>query len=566
MKSWGVLIAAGLVIALPFIFRRPPPTGDWREGDPVLVIISPHNEAIRYEFARGFSQWMQEQGKPPVKIDWRIVGGTSEISRYLNAEMQASFKGWWVREGNDWPRGAADVITNRRFKPDEDQPGLTEVWKALRDEDDVEKFGTGLDLFFGGGVYDHSRAGREGLTVVPWPDGVPEHILNSESGHLVLPEGMSGEVWRAPTFLGTALSTFGIVANLDREVDLKVPSTPERWADLTRINYFKELGVSDPTKSGSIAKAFEMMIHQQMIETVREAGFSKEDVFALEKDLDKAPEEYTEALREGWLRGLNLVRQIGANARYFTDSASKVPIDVSMGNAAVGLAIDFYGRYQAETSRNPDGSQRMVYVNPTGGSSVSADPISLLRGAPNRELAIQFMEYVVSVEGQKLWNYRPGTPGGPEKFALRRLPIRRDFYPSELPEFQTSYEAHASHYSDPLGDPAVDPYTLAKQFEYTPRWTARHFSIQRDLIRAMCLDSAEELRAAWAAIEQAGGPEAVPEAMEVLMTFPPGLTWESAQGPDYKSSRRMDYMREWVIFFRDQYKKAQKLAEEASNA
>jgi ABC-type Fe3+ transport system substrate-binding protein len=377
---------------------------------------------------------------------------------------------------------------------------------------------------------------------------------------------MSGEIWRGETFLGTALSTFGIVANLDREVDLKLPSSPEAWEDLTRINYFKELGVSDPTKSGSIAKAFEMMIHQQMIETVRAAGFSSEDVLRLEEQPDEAPAEYTEALREGWLRGLNLVRKIGANARYFTDSASKVPIDVSMGNAAVGLAIDFYGRYQAETSRNPDGSQRMVYVTPRGGSSVSADPISLLRGAPNRDLALSFIEYVVSEEGQKLWNYRPGTPGGSEKFALRRLPIRRDFYPSDIPEFQASFEQHEPNYSDPLGDPTVNPYTLALQFQYTPRWTARHFSIQRDLIRAMCLDAAEELTAAWSAIDAAGGPEAVPEAMEVLMTFPPGLTWESALGPDYASSRRMEYMREWVIFFRQQYRKAEQLAKEASRA
>lgn len=566
MKSWGVLLAAGLVIALPFIFRRPPPTGAWEEGDPVLIVISPHNEAIRYEFARGFSNWMQEQGEPPVKLDWRVVGGTSEISRYLNAEMQASFKGWWQRQGNEWPRGAADVVTNRRFTPEGADPELAEIWRALRDVDDPEKFGTGLDLFFGGGVYDHSRAGREGLTVPPWEGGLPDRLVKTESGEMLIPKEKSGETWRAPTFLGTALSTFGIVANLDRQEDLGLEKTPEEWSDLTNIKYFKELGVSDPTKSGSIAKAFEMMIHQRMIQSVRAEGFDREDVLDLEKNPDEAPEKYTEALREGWIDGLNLVRRIGANARYFTDSASKVPIDVSMGNAGVGLAIDFYGRYQAETSRNPDGSQRMIYQTPAGGSSVSADPISLLRGAPNRELALKFIEYVVSEEGQKLWNYRPGTPGGPEKFALRRLPIRRDFYPSEVPEFQNSFEKHQPHYSDPLGDPTVNPYQLAEEFQYTFRWTGRHFSIQRDLIRAMCLDAAEELRAAWQAIDEAGGPEAVPEAMEAFHALPPGLTWESALSSAYSSSNRMDYMREWVIFFREHYRKAQRLAEEASRA
>lgn len=566
MKSWGVLLAAAVVIALPFIFRRPPPVGDWREGDPVLIAISPHNEAIRNEFARGFSEWMQAQGEPPVKIDWRVVGGTSEIARYLNAEMLASFKAWWGRQGNEWPEGAAEVVTNRSFKNGDARPDLVKVREALRSTDDPEAFGTGIDIFFGGGVYDHSRAGREGLTVEPWAEGIPRRLTHTEEGHLVIPEGLSGETWREPKFLGTALSTFGIVSNLDRLQDLGVEEPPSQWSDLANPRFFKELGVADPTKSGSIAKAFEMMIHAECIRAVREAGFTAGDVKRLEADLENAPPAYHAAIASGWVDGLNLVRLIGANARYFTDSASKVPIDVSMANAAVGLAIDFYGRYQAETSRNSDGSERMVYRTPVGGSSVSADPISLMRGAPERDLAVKFIEYVVSEEGQKLWNYRPGTPGGPEKYALRRLPVRRDFYPSEVPEFQERFEAHRPHLSDDLGDPEINPYALAEQFQYTGRWTGGHFGIHRLLIRAMCLDSAEELRAAWSAIQRAGGPEAVPEAMEALKKLPPGLTWESATGPDYGRDRQMEFMREWVIFFRNQYKQARKLAREATDA
>lgn len=563
MKSRGVLVVAGLVVALPFIFRRPPPVGAWKEGDPVLIAISPHNEAIRHEFARGFSGWMRAQGHPPVKIDWRVIGGTSEISRYLNAELRASFKAWWLRQGDNWPDGAADVVTNRRFHPVEERPDLVELREALRSVDDPEAFGTGIDLFFGGGVYDHDRASREGLTVAPWPGGIPRHITHSPEGHLLIPEGRSGETWREASFLGTALSTFGIVANLDRLEDLGVAEPPRGWKDLTRSVYFRELGVADPTKSGSIAKAFEMMIHQQMTEAVREAGFTEAEVSGFEADPDQAPEAYHAAVSQGWVDGLNLVKKIGANARYFTDSASKVPIDVSMANAAVGLAIDFYGRYQAETSRGPDGEERMIYRTPVGGSSVSADPVSLLRGAPHRELAVKFIEYTVSGEGQKLWNYRVGTPGGPEKYALRRLPIRRDFYPSEIPELQARFGEHRPHYSDPLGDPGVNPYELAEAFQYYGRWTGRHFGIHRQLIRAMCLDSGEELHAAWRAIQRAGGPERVPEAMEALLKLPPGLTWESALGPEYDSSREMEFMREWVIFFRNQYEEARRLAEAA---
>ncbi len=132
------------------------------------------------------------------------------------------------------------------------------------------------------------------------------------------------------------------------------------------------------------------------------------------------------------------MQRIGANARYFTDTSTKIPVDVSMGNAAAGLAIDFYGRYQAQTSRLPDGRDVMAYVTPAGGSGADSDPISLLRGAEHRQTAVRFIEFVLSEQGQCLWTYAPGTPGGPEKFALRRIPIRRDFFPSDIPELQAS--------------------------------------------------------------------------------------------------------------------------------
>ena len=47
MKNLAILLAAAAVIALPFLFRQKTPDGAWRSGDPVLVIITPHNEAIR---------------------------------------------------------------------------------------------------------------------------------------------------------------------------------------------------------------------------------------------------------------------------------------------------------------------------------------------------------------------------------------------------------------------------------------------------------------------------------------------------------------------------------------
>ena len=54
-----------------------------------------------------------------------------------------------------------------------------------------------------------------------------------------------------------------------------------------------------------------------------------------------------------------------------------MPGIISSGDAAAGMAIDFYGRSQAEAV----GSQLMGYVEPKGATVISPDPIALVRGA-----------------------------------------------------------------------------------------------------------------------------------------------------------------------------------------
>ena len=111
-------------------------------------------------------------------------------------------------------------------------------------------------------------------------------------------------------------------------------------------------------------------------------------------------------------------------------------------------------------------------------------------------------------------------------------------------------------------DPAINPYALAANFTYYPRWTTRHFGVHRDLIRAMCLDSGDELRAAWRAIIERGGPAAQPEAMRVLRRLPDQpepLTWRSALEIQNKYER-FEYLRAWTACFRRNYREAEKLA------
>jgi iron(III) transport system substrate-binding protein len=572
MKQIIIIVIGILVVALPFLFRQSAQDIGWQEGDPELVIITPHNEAIRFEFSQGFSRWHRERYGKPVKVDWRALGGTAEIMRYLEGAYIAAFRAYWLQSGKEWFAATADNLTRSDYL--EDGIGIEGAHLAFRSIDDPTKFSASIDLFFGGGEYDHRNAFERGLTVAPWPENRPPLGSFEQDGIEVIPKHLSGETWRSATLFGVAVSTFGICYNKDRLRELNVPP-PTRWEDLANPKLMRQVGAADPTKSGSIAKAYEMIIQQKIQQAVLAAGFSEDDIGRFEDAFvwSKSnpwevpvgvPLNYQHAVESGWLHGLRLIERIGANARYFTDSATKVPIDVSKGDAAMGLAIDFYGRFQAEYSRAPGGSERMVFITPKGGSSVSSDPVSLLRGAPHKAIALHFLQYVLSDDGQKLWNYRPGEAGGPLKYALRRLPIRRTFYPSENKWLNDQFETHRPYLTDNLADPSINPYETGKKFTYRQRWTGRHFNIQRNLIKAMCLDAGEELKAAWEAIQQHGGESLNPDAMQVFNAMPDGFTWRSAiEG--YNKALPLDYMERWLKHFRFTFAKAKALAERSAS-
>ncbi|MCX7006972.1 MAG: extracellular solute-binding protein [Kiritimatiellaeota bacterium] len=571
-KRLGYVVLMLLVVALPLLLRRAPTAGTGRAGDPELVIITPHNEAIRYEFGRAFSAWHQQKYGRAVRVDWRVIGGTTEISRYLQAQYAAAVGAWWRQQQRTWPVGMAD----RLFDSSLDAPAaklasgdraLAEVRQAFLKTDAASAFSCGIDVFFGGGSFDHGDAARKGFTVSLEP------VLKAVGDLTLLPEQVSGEIWRTTHFAGNALSLFGICYNLDRLRDLGAPP-PAQWVDLTHPRFVGQLGLTDPTKSGSAAKAFEMIIQQQCRLALHAADFTDAESSFYERIIagskttpgtlpQGVPQAYQRAIEDGWRRGVALIQLLGANARYFTDSSSRVPLDVSQGDATAGICIDFFARFQAAQDHAPGAPPRMAFVAPVGGTSVTSDPISLLRGAEHRELAERFIAYTLSPAGQRLWIARPGTPGGPERYALWRLPIRRDFYPSEDPVLQQRFAEEHQYTAFDLGAPENNVFVLATNFTYEARWTGKHFGVHRDLIKAMCLDSGHELRAAWRAILAHGGPAAQPEAMRLLALLPDQpetLTWTSALDIA-KRHDRLDYLRAWTDCYRRNYRLAQQAAE-----
>ncbi|MBV8376717.1 MAG: extracellular solute-binding protein [Verrucomicrobia bacterium] len=362
------------------------------------------------------------------------------------------------------------------------------------------------------------------------------------AGDLLIPRSLGGEqYWDARgRWVGTCLAEFGICYNTGVLARLGVLRPPTQWVDLTSDRLFNAIALADPTKSGSVAKAFELMIQQQMNQRLDELTVSEGQQLPEQRE--------KQAVAEGWERGLRLLIRLAANSRYFSNGAERVPMDVAYGEAAAGMCIDFYGRFESEAVAESDGRTRLKYTSVLGGTSVGADSIALLRGAPHPQIAKAFIDFVLKLEGQKLWDFRTETPGGPERYAPRRLPIRKEFYREPL---------HAY-----MADPEADPYHDAQEFEYHEAWTAPLFSAIRFLVRVMCIDSRGELVSARKAI---GSAPADSPAWQKLLDVS-RVRYEIAVQQIRDTLRSADRLKEVQLaeelttYFRNQYREAERMA------
>ncbi len=554
MRITIILILLAGIIAAPFLLRQD------KEGKTTslqkserLVIITPHNQSIQAEFERAFIRYMKQERNRDVYIDWRTPGGTSEIARFLKSEYATRFETLWGKQtgGLRFTHKIREAFTDRKIEIPSTQQGVVMDLSLLgRADADKERavfarrlflesdIGVGIDLFFGGGAYDFTKQAQAG-NLVPrdssekfGPGALAEQRADWFSD-AIMPATVRGEPFRDPEYrwLGTVLSTFGICYNADVLKRLGIEQPPTQWTDLTDTRLAGQLALADPTKSGSTTKAFEMLIQQQM-RVLLDGGASEPD-----------------AIRQGWDNAMRMIFKISANGRYFTDAATKVPYDVASGDAAAGMCIDFYGRTYNELLRKKDGSSRVHFVMPKGGTSIGADPIGMLRGAANPELAHRFIEFILSPEGQKIWNFKPGTKGGPRRVSLRRPPIRKDFYTAENRQF--------------MADPKINPYVIAEGFTYKGSWTGTLFNPMRFIIRCGCVDTHEEQRATWQAMIAAGMPEAALREFEDLSM----ISYDKVRdeiAPILKSKNKIkevELARKLSGMFRDKYRKCRELCE-----
>ncbi|MBL4810484.1 MAG: extracellular solute-binding protein [Phycisphaerales bacterium] len=397
MRTTQIVIALCLLVVLgvPFAMSGVKRGDIHTEGAVKLIVVTPHVPQIRDEFARAFTIWHDREYGQPAVIDFRTPGGTSEIRKQLSAMFTDAIKRQFI--GRDPDEVGGDFLI-------------------------LEPGSIAFDVMFGGGSYDHSAL-KDGTTVpVKLSDSTVQNVTVSQSVPMNFTQDELDEIFGdneigpqelydpEQYWIGTALSSFGIVYNRDVYRDrLKLP-LPEQFADLMKHELGGWIALADPRQSGSITTTFDSILGN-----------------------------------EGWTEGWRILRGMSGNTRYFTNSSTKPPIDVSNGEAAAGLAIDFYGRGQAQIIKDSGGGDRVGYQEPKGAVYVDADPISIINGGANPELARRFVRFCLTEEGQALWQFAKdnpdnpigadGKPMGPEWSELRRMPVRRVMYEKYFPYF-----------------------------------------------------------------------------------------------------------------------------------
>lgn len=362
----------------------------------VIVLISPHNENIRFEFEEAFKKYYQENYGNPVTLQWRNVGGgSSSILNYLN---------------------------------------------NVYDRSDT----AGIDVLFGGGEYTFQQLQQSRrLEPLKLKDDVLANIPATLGGM----EMYSNDL----TWCGNVLSSFGFLYNKELISQLGI-SPPRQWEDLATKDYYDLSILADPTQSGSIAAAFEMIVQS-------------------EKD---------------WKLGWKKLLSILSNAKKFTDSSAAAANAPVLGEAVVSVCIDFYG-----SMRVADAPDILGYISPKGQTGFTPDPIAILKNPPHPDAAQRFVDYVLSLEGQGLWALTAGHEAGPQRYLLNRPPIRRDFYDT---------------YSEDIPEWIARPYAEGAEMMVDAKLRATRYGVLADLVRAAAIDNLKLMKEAKQKLIEAGHP------------------------------------------------------------
>ncbi|MCM3617886.1 extracellular solute-binding protein [Sutcliffiella horikoshii] len=216
------------------------------------------------------------------------------------------------------------------------------------------------DLWYGGGgILPFESAIKHGFIESYTPDAAKDWEVY-ENGIKVRHED-----WN---WVGLEVFVLGLIYNTDLvdEADL-----PETWDDLLDSKWEKELQIPNPAASGTAT----LLVLSQLMEKGEE---------------------------EGWEYFEKLVQQTNA----MPDSGGAPANAVASGEASIGVGFDFMA-YQMK-----DRGESVDFHIPKN-TPILVNPVSIVKDGPNPEGAKQFVDFMLSKEGQQIkadWFHIPMHP------------------------------------------------------------------------------------------------------------------------------------------------------------
>src|SRR4051794_2063396 len=186
MRPYVYLILFLLILGLPFVLRSALVSAPTQHASARIVVVTPHNQDIRREFAYAFSEWHRQKYGQAVEIDYRTPGGTNDIKRLL----ENTYGPYRDKDGKlaaDEPAdidvvwGGGDYFFYSELKKLGSPP--MNVLQAIRLDPAILAAAFPADRLAGVRLYDSAKDAQ---------------------GNAL-----------APTWVGVALSSFGIVYNAD---------------------------------------------------------------------------------------------------------------------------------------------------------------------------------------------------------------------------------------------------------------------------------------------------------------------------------------------------------------
>jgi ABC-type Fe3+ transport system substrate-binding protein len=372
-----------------------------------------------------------------------------------------------------------------------DQGGSNDDVKFIKSKFAANPKTSAIDVFWGGGTTTHIEIANAKMA---------DKLNLSAQLKKQLPTAVGGVNLsnNEGTYISTALSSFGVFYNKPLLALEKTPE-PTTWESLGSPKYKDKIVLTDSRKSGTAS-----VMNHVILESL------------------------------GWEKGWELLTTMGGNARQFTASSSDVIKSVVAGDAGATLAIDFY----ALAKIGDLGADKLGFALPAGKTIIEGDPVTILKGAPHRNVADRFVEYILSVEGQTLLMLPKGAAGGPVLETLGRLAVNSE-----------AYKVTEGKRVNP-----INPNNAKGFLKYDSEKQAAVRRVLDDLIGTQLIDSHKELREAWAKVIQAGAKPADIKALSKIPVTASELPALSAKWDD--AVFRNQKINEWVKFAQTKFHSA----------